>query len=261
MHVDKLVEWLNSKGYMPVYLPRAGAVPPDMYVHTDTHLVRMGGLRNYLPQDVHLPKNVKNRLPDIQFHSTSKKSIRGAATFLQNVLRVLGILNAPSLKLSFAGNGDVVFRLVDVTYDEIEPAAVAKVISHLVTDTIPEQYVKGNKMHIAYNYAYAARLEMRRADGSKFSGALTNAQIQNLFKLGAAAKAEFEGGDALTFSAGDAAPIAFAYKAGGVRYENGIYKFFPSDNSVQGFAARGGGTDELYLPARGVVLNVEKQLI
>jgi hypothetical protein len=257
MSADKLVVWLNSKGYMPIYLPRVGAAPPDMYVLAGAQLTRMGALRNYLPTDVRLPKNVMNRLPDIQFHSTSKKNIQGAAAFLQSVLRVLGIVSSPSLKLSFGGDGDVVFRLVDVTYEEIEPAAVAKAIGRLITDTIPSQYVEGDKLHIAYNYAYAARLEMRRADGSKFEGSLTNAQIQDVFELGAAAKAELHGGDALTFSASDSTPIAFAYKSGRVLYENGTYKFLPSEGSVQGFAARKGDTKAPYVPARGVVLNVE----
>lgn len=152
----------------------------------------------------------------------------------------------------------MIFKLVDVTYEETESAWVANAVKALVKDALPEEYVDSERPHIAYSYAYAARLQMRRADGSKFKGKLSAVEIQDLFKLGTAGIAEVEKDDTLTFEASDKEHIAFASKSARLHRENGLFKFFPEEVQTRGFATpQQADSAEAYIPSRGMVLTVE----
>jgi hypothetical protein len=219
--------------------------------------VRGGALSKYLGPGHRMPATTKGQLPDIQVTQTSAKSLGAAASFLSNVFRAIGITKAPGLDLSFAGKGDVVFRLLDVTYEEIDPVAVTALVRDLNTDLIPKEYAENGQLHVAYHYAYAERLEMRRADNKKFSGEITGAEIADVFKLGAKAGVEMEQGDVLRFKGTNRAPVAFAYKAGQLRGSRKKLEFFPGE--VDNFAPgkKSGDGDIVYIPTPGVVPTVQ----
>ncbi len=258
MATDNLVRWLNKEGYQPVFLPRVGVAPPELYVYAKRSLVRLGALNHYVRSDPKRPKNQKNRLPDMDFQRTSGKTSSGALSFLGNVLRALGISGGPEVNLSFAGEGSMIFKLTDVVYEETEPAWVAETLKGFVTDLLPNEFVSGEKLHVAYNYAYAARLEMRRADGQKFRGKLSGAEINDIFKLGTTGTVELQNEDTLAFKGSGNERIAFAYKAGRLHREDGVFKFFPQEIQNQGFSsAKDTGTSNPYIPARGTVLAID----
>jgi hypothetical protein len=254
---DKLVRWLNDRGYQPVFIPVAGVHPPELYVFIKPRLVRLGTLKSYLPSGKTLPAVASNRLADIQIAQTSAKSVRGTAKFLGNALRGIGITQAPGLDLSFAGTGDFVFDLADVTYEETAPAAIMELLKDLRTELIPRNYMQDGRLHVAYHYAYASKLEIRKADGGKFEGNVSATEIDNFIKLGSAASVKVENGDALVFTPRKSERVAFAYKAGELRRAGRRLEFFPEE--VARFAGVAGAEGEApaYLPSRGQVLAVE----
>lgn len=249
---DKLVKWLNERGYQPVYMPLNGINPPELYHYSKPRLSRVGPLRGYLPPGTHLPKNRTGDIPDIQIVQTSTKGITGAAKFLSGALQALGIAHAPAIDLSFAGSGDFIFRFVGVTYEEIDPAALATLVPKLLTDKVPAQILTSGQLYIAYHYAYAAKLEMRRADQKQFKGDVTGVQIENVVDIRAGGKVDVKDSDTLVFTA-TSKPAVFAYKVGPLEVGGG---FFPGGIETSRFAQPAGDhASELLVP--GVVLKVE----
>src|SRR5437879_5942567 len=114
---DKLVRWLNERGYQPVFMPVSTVRPPELYNFSPPHLRRLGSLNGYLPSGTQMPQNLTGRLADIQIVQTSKKSLNGAVRFLAGALAAIGITHGPAINLSFVGTGDFLFRLTDVTFE------------------------------------------------------------------------------------------------------------------------------------------------
>lgn len=128
---DALVKLLNSLGYMPVFLPRTGLVPPELYNLVDGRLVRRGPLVKYLGS-MHLRPNTPGKMTDIEHKETSGKNIKAAVSFLEGALRCIGITSAPKLDLSFAGGTAFIFSFSGVTYEATNPSDLDFVLKKLV---------------------------------------------------------------------------------------------------------------------------------
>lgn len=247
---DRLVALLNDLGFQPVFLPTTGLEPPELYNHDRGRLIRRGPLRRYLQAPI--PRPHVGVLPDIEHHHTSRKRVAEAANFLHNALRCIGVAPA-KLSLAFAGGGDLVFAFSEVTTARIDPSDLDPLLQRLEVHAIPDEYVTGGALHVAYEYVYARRVSLRREDGKGF-GAELGVRLHEFFDLGANGRVQMDDTTALTFTASDQAPAAFGYKAGQLRLEHGKWSFYPEIVSY----ARGEADDLAqaapYLPARGVVL-------
>ncbi|MBZ5685251.1 MAG: hypothetical protein LAP86_09455 [Acidobacteriia bacterium] len=100
---DALVVMLNSYGYQPVFLPRTGLVPPELYNFAKKKLVRRGELARFFQKPVSFTPT-SGRLGDLQGKLESKKNYGAAIDFMQQALRVLGIDAVPRIDLSFTGS-------------------------------------------------------------------------------------------------------------------------------------------------------------
>jgi hypothetical protein len=210
---DALVKLLNSYGYQPVFLPRTGVAPPELYNFADHKLIRRGALATYIKGSV-VFQPTTGRLSSIEGRITSGKKVGAAVGFLKNALAVLGLGSLPKIDLSFAGSHDFVFSFVNVTYQSIEPAVLDPIIQGLTMPlAIPDEYVSAGAMHIAYEYVYASTLTMSRLDGKTFSGDVSGG-IGNYIDLGLSGKVQVTGNSTVSFSAKDDNVAAFAYKAG-----------------------------------------------
>src|SRR5687767_4771808 len=112
---DALVELLNSLGYQPVFLPRTGLEPPELYnfIEDGRRLLRRGPLQAYLPPGLVLPVT-HGDLADIEHTQTSGKRMKAAAGFLERALRCIGITDIPRLDLSFTDARSFTFSLTGV---------------------------------------------------------------------------------------------------------------------------------------------------
>ncbi len=253
---DALVKLLNSFGYQPVFMPKTGIAPPEIYNFANGRLIRRGHLSQYLAKGIALPQNRRGKLGDIEYKETSGKKLSAATSFLENALKCIGVTSPPKIDLSFAGGSDFVFSFSDVTYEGVDPAELDVVLNNLSTGAIPQEYVEGGRLHIAYEYAYANTLLMRRADKERFETNVAGVQIEAFINVGASGVVESQSETTVSFknsSANDNGAAAFAYKAGQLKLNDGKWAFFPEE-IMTGFLGEG----DAYLPARGIVLKVQE---
>ena len=190
-------------------------------------------------------------LPDIEHHHISGKRLAEATKFLHNALRCIGVLPV-ELSLPSLGSDDLVFAFSEVTTLRIDPSDLDPLMQQLEVHAIPDEYVRGCALHIAYEYVYARQVSLRHHDSKGFDAAISG-RVHEFFDLGAKGKVRVEGSTAFVFSASDEAPAAFGYKAGQLRLENDRWTFYPEIVATARDEA-GGSMHAPYLPARGVVL-------
>src|ERR1043166_4916861 len=126
---DALVTMLNSYGYQPVFLPRTGVVPPELYNFANKRLVRQGELARFFKKPVTFTPS-KGRLGDLQGKVTSSKNFSAALGFLQKALQALGISGMPKIDLSFTGSKEFVFSFSEVTYQSVDPAVLDGILQN-----------------------------------------------------------------------------------------------------------------------------------
>jgi hypothetical protein len=251
---DALVQMLNSYGYQPVFLPRTGMVPPDLYNFANHRLVRRGPLTGYFQKPVTF-KPTSGKMADLEGKVTSGKHFEAAIGFLQNALAALGISGLPKLDLSFTGSKEFAFSFADVTYQTIDPSMIDPILQDLNTPlAIPDAYVEMGGLHIAYEYVYSNKLTMSRSDGQQFQSDISG-NVANYIDLGAKGQVTAQGNSTVTFSGANNEVVAFAYKAGQLHRNENRWTFEPE---VVLRAADGVEMSKPFLPVRGVVLIAEE---
>lgn len=225
---DALVALLNSLGYQPVFLPRTGVTPPELYHYANRRLVRLGPLADRLPSAAALPTAGSGRLADIEHQHTSRKDLKATVSFLDQALRCIGITAIPKLDLSFAGAKTFSFAFSDVTYRGLDPTQLHQPLQQLSTTGIPEEYVEAGKLHVAYEYAYARRLLLSRADQKAFKHDVAG-KVGAFIDLGTSGKAEVASSTTVSFTSVTDDVAAFAYKAGRLERRNETWVFFPEE--------------------------------
>ena len=223
---DALVELLNSLGYQPVFLPRTGVVPPELYNVANGRLVRRGPLKDYLPAAGDLVPT-EGALADIAHRQTTKKQLKGAASFLERALKCIGIASAPKLDLSFTRSTELVFAFADVTYKSVDPSRLDLMLKDIATGAIPAAYVEDG-LHLAYEYIYARRLLLSRADGAGFDDDIAG-KIGSFVDLGQSGSVSVDSATTISFAGRDRLPVAFAYKAGQLTLDRGTWSFYPEE--------------------------------
>jgi len=251
---DALVIMLNSYGYQPVFLPRTGLVPPELYNLAKKKLVRRGELARFFQKPVSFTPT-KGRLADLQGKLTSNKNYAAAIDFLQQALRALGISAVPKVDLSFTGSKEFTFAFSDVTYQAVDPAVLDGSLQDLsIPLAIPDSYVQFGDLHIAYEYAYAKTLTMSRSDGKSFDADLRG-DVGTYITLGAKGSVELKSNSTVSFSSGSEEVAAFAYKAGQLQKDKDRWTFKPE---VVKRAKDGTDKPEVYVPSRNRVLVAEE---
>jgi hypothetical protein len=257
---DALVSLLNRFGYQPIFLPRPGVVPPDVYTLEraqpggKTRLVRRGALARYVRGLPALSPR-SGGFPDIEHVQTSGKKGSAAASFLERALRCIGIESAPKLDLSFAGQTEMRFSLSEVTLQSVDPADLDAPLQGFKPEGISTEAIEEGWVHIAYEYAYAKRLVLERADKRELTAGVAG-NLSHYIDLGLKGQFTTEGSTRIVFESSGTERAAFAYKAGYLQRAGSKWFFHPeSVNLRSGEAPTQGG----YVPARGVVLLAEPE--
>ncbi|XYH98444.1 hypothetical protein ACMHYB_01380 [Sorangium sp. So ce1128] len=249
---DAFVKLLNRLGYQPVFLPRTGSAPPELYNFANGRLVRRGPLAAYLPSSVQFEEE-RGRAADVEHEHTTGKDHAAATSFLKNALRCVGIDGAPKLDLSFTGKSRLVFAFHDVTYRSVSPAQLDRTVSALSLGAVPEELVSGGELHIAYEYLYARKLLMSRMDQKSYSHDVSIG-IEQYLDLGDKGTVEVQSATTLSFRSASGALAAFAFKAGQLRrsLDGRRWSFYPEENMMAAGAA-----SRPFIAARGAVLTVD----
>ncbi len=247
---DNLVKLLNTNGYQPIFLPRSGVVPPDLYNFAEHRLIRRGTLAAYIPEASSL-KPKPATMADIEGKQSSGKNFSAAADFLSSALSVLGISSIPKIDLSFTGAKQLSFSFSNITVLSVDPSEIDRILQGLKTPpSIPNEYVTEGALHIAYEYLYSNTLLMSRADGGAFSVDVRG-DVGSYVNLGGKGKVQWKSENTISFSDNTDTPAAFAYKAGRLQKHDRLWTFEP-----EVVVKKGVGPDT-YIPARGIVLRSE----
>ena len=260
---DSLVKLLNGLGYQPVFLPRTGLTPPDLYNFANHRLVRRGPLLDYLPRGTTFAPE-SGQAADIEHKQTSGKGGEASLSFLKNALRCIGIDGAPKLDLSFASDSKLAFSFTGVTFVSIPPAQIDHALAPLALGAVPEEFVTGGELHIAYEYLFACQLLMSRVDQRHFGGDVS-ASVGQYLDVGVKGKVEVQSATTISFSGNAGTPAAFAFKVGQLRksFDGAKWMFYPEESMASvpspGLEAATGAERRPMLLSRGVVLTVDDQ--
>jgi len=252
---DALISELNRVGFQPIFLPQTGVIPPELYNLTRKdhrpRLVRRGPLISYLPRPASFQVR-RSSLADISNVQSTGKSLSASAGFLTQCLACLGITGLPKLDLNFVGAKKLVFGFNGVTSLRVDPAEIDHTLTHLDLGAIPAEYAEQGFLHIAYEYAFAEALVMRREDGHSFRIS-ADSDIANFIDLGTKASLSLDSSNTVSFrTAKGAEAPAFAYRAGRLMRDT-RWRFYPEE-----FYRSGGAVDARpYVLRRGLVLEAE----
>ena len=252
---DALVRELNRLGYQPVFLPRTGVSPPELYNYerANQRLVRRGALARYLPSVAELEPTT-GQLADINYKYTSSKKLDAAVSFLENALRCIGISAVPKLDLGFTGARELSFSFAKVTYASVDPAELDPLLRGMMTDGIPTSYVEAGLIHVAYEYAYAPELLLSRADRRSFTAGISG-DIGNYVDLGVAGSVSLASESTLSFKSTGSVGAAFAYKAAKLAREGSGWALFPEVVVKRGLLEE----RTAFVPQPAVVLSTESE--
>jgi len=261
---DALVKVLNGFGYQPVFLPHTGYVPPELYSFAEHKLIRHGALSAYMNKPTTF-QIASGELAAIAGKVTSGKGFDAAVGFLTKALAAIGLTAAPKLDLSFAGSKEFSFAFEGVTYEAVDPAELEPILTGLkFPDAISDEDIEQGNLHIAYEYAYATTVTLTRADGNKFAIDISG-DIGTYVNVGTNINVGLDKNMTMTFTSTDPnQKAAFAYKAGRIEKEGTRIIFEPEvvKKAALDIEARKRKAEPptimRYVPAKGVVLTVEK---
>ncbi len=195
---------------------------------------------------------VRSSLADISQVQSTGKNLSASIGFLTQCLACLGITGVPKLDLNFVGATKLVFGFRDVSSLRVDPAEIDHTLRRLDLGAIPAEYAEQGFLHIAYEYAFATTLLMRREDGRSFSIS-AESDIAHFIDLGAKASLRLESSNTVSFMAAERAEApAFAYRAGRLMRDT-RWRFYPEETY------RSGGPIDTrpYVLRRGLVLEAE----
>ncbi|MEJ8811904.1 hypothetical protein WKW77_12565 [Variovorax ureilyticus] len=250
---DALVKALNRLGYQPVFLPRSGVKPPEVYhyLRDDARLVRIGELVNFLPAAAGLAPT-EGKLGDINYSYTSGKKVDAAVSFLEQALKCIGIDAVPKIDLGFTGAKEFSFAFTDVHYLSVDPARLLSLIKDFSTDGIPHEYVEDGRLHLAYEYAYARELVMARGDRQAFDHDISG-KVGAYFDVGTKGSVSVASATTISFKNANDTSVAFAYKAGQLMREKGKWVLYPEEVDRNNLLEE----RRPFVPQRAIVLSVE----
>jgi hypothetical protein len=253
--VDALVSVLNKDGYLPIFLPRTGLVPPDvmLYFPENRRVVRYGALASLVPAVGRLKLHPSNVAP-FEGRNTSGKNTAASLGFLGRALQAIGLGAAPKVDIGFASDQELVFAFRGVSSRGVTLLELRKILENVQLDGLPADRVDAGNAHIAYDYLYAKHLEIRRADGREFHLGVKG-KVDEFFDIAAKGKVKQTSKLLITFEAEGNDLPAFAYRAARLlRRDGGGFDVLGEQVNL---AAT--GTPAPYVPRRGVVMEVEDQ--
>jgi hypothetical protein len=264
---DSLVARLNAWGFQPVLLPRSGLIPPELYSFSRKHgLIRKGPLSDYLELGTEMPTLVRATLPQIEEQYSSTKRSQAALRFLGRALGWLGIAGAPQFEGLLSGSGKFNFALSGISVLGIDPSAIDRLLSRIDHSSLPEDDLIHRRLHVAYEYAYAEKLLIKRGSGKKISETM-NADVAAILKFRQDSAFKMESESILSYSPRQGEQIVFAYKAGRLERAGARLAFFPEEVrrgrfGLSGHSEADGEEDDNqsesrpFLPAEGHLLDV-----
>lgn len=247
---DGFVNFLNSKGFQPILLPKGGVLPPAIYVldAEGSRLFQFGSLNSILPNKLTYKSSDASPFGKAK---ASSKSGSLSVGFFKTLLEWFGLGKA---QLDAAGSIDdnAEYRFDGVTTRLVEPI---KILEALNDAGIPpakfgEKRLADGKVYVAYEVLYATTVKL--ANGGAANGDFKiGVSADEIVSANASAKAEGKAGEDAIYTKDR--PVAFALRLAQLLYVTNKYELNWVKISAANFSEE---EPERILAARGQVLEV-----
>ena len=228
---DQLIAYLNSKGYQPILLGKAGIEPPSFFIldKAQQRYVLLRSFNSVLPVGV-APVAAGPLLPAMEFAriTASKQHAEVSVSFMKGLLERFGIGGAPRLDALAKADADAAFSFGDVHYRRVDlgdledamaqdPKAFAKSFALKLT----RAELDAGLIHVGYEYLYSGAVEMHQG-GSVTGKVAMSASFAKAAKVKAGLGAQGQAGERMGHDGDE--PVAFAFRVAQLQLVDGIFR-------------------------------------
>lgn len=233
---DPLVRAFRRFGYNVIRLPSAQFTPFLLLESDGKHGARVvGPVQRELPSEAGAAPDVKrdDPAPAITLRSTRKLNGRVATDFLAPVLAAMGI--APSVSIELEAARSITIDLHEVLRDWIEVGALGRYLESGVGEGSRhvQELAERGALFVVTAVLKSASFSAT-TDGHIAEKAGAAASVPGAVKVDVTASAEHA--DQASVSFFGTQPLAFAFQAVQLVYEDGEYSDFVTANGISGYA-------------------------
>jgi len=255
---DEFIKYLNSKGYMPILVPRVGLLPPTIYRLEGERYIRQADLVAWLegrPDLKALLKTTPRDATDLTKQMAAKKGGKTSFSLLDKIISFFGSAVAPKLEAAADAGDDVKFSFKDCQVREVVPDTVITVLNAVPSKKFGAA-LNAKKVHIACEYLYARQVEI--SVGKTFTGSINlGVDAPGVGRFDAEAHANSTGGESASYgSDGSKDPVAIAFRVARVTFENKKYELEWDGPPGTGLLPRQGAPKKPYLSLTGQIYEV-----
>ncbi|WP_068019379.1 hypothetical protein [Rhodoplanes sp. Z2-YC6860] len=249
---DGFVNFLNSKGFQPILLPKGGVLPPYIYIlgAEGSSLFQFGSLNSVLPKKLGYTKNVTS--PFGKSNISSKGGNLSVGFFKQ----LLEWFHLGQAQLDAGGSieGNTEYRFDGVTTRLAEPIKILAALNDagIAPAKFGEKILAEGKIYVAYEVLYATTVKLIKGGAIKGDFKI-EVSANEIASANADAKAEGKNDEDSIYT--EDRPVAFAFRLAQLLYEANKHEYALNWVKV---SAAGFSEDEpeRILAAKGQVLKV-----
>ena len=252
---DPLIKYLNSKGYMPIQVPRAGLLPPTVYQLEGDRYIRQADLVSWLELRPELQKLLATEpksAADLENEMNAKKGGKASLKLFEKLASFFGGGTA-NLEASADAGNEVKFSYKGCTTREVLPDTIKTVLKSVPASRFGDALAE-KKVHIACEYLYARHVEVS-TKGSKTGGFNLGVGIPDAVKAGAEANAARTASDSTVWNSDLAdGSVAIAFRVARITHADGKYNLDWDINPGRGMVP--GAKPEPYLSLTGKIYEI-----
>jgi hypothetical protein len=222
---DPFMLYMNSKGYMPIILPKGGVTPPVVMTLQDGHYTDTRELAELLAARKLSTEGLNAGFqPAAGFEKelANNQSGKVSVGLFGSILSKLGLGGDPTIK-AHADHGDKTkFQFQDVYVKGTLPGVIRDRIRDLQPEDFDEADLKNGKVYVAYQYVYAKKLIVGTGNNMA-AGFEAKAQIEGTANIELSASGNSVRIDVTAYNGNE--PLAFGFKAGQLTRPGGKYHF------------------------------------
>ncbi len=243
---DKSVKTLNGKGYNVVKLPRAGIEPMDILGKDDQATEWLGPLADVWQTTVALPTVSTVPAVDISGQQSNTLDLSVGLKMLGNILSAFGA-STPSLDLAYKKAKTLQFTYGQVTSTTVRPLQAGNflaggtlntanpVVKHYMLDDEAEAY-------LIFDVLKSNEISVVATDQQGTEVKVDLGVVQSMVGAKVGLSAAGSGGTTLTYKG--TIPVAFAFRAFEISFDQGVWKLQGAGTDGLAFATSVGGGAE-----------------
>jgi hypothetical protein len=250
---DRLFEFLNNKGYIPIRAPEGEMEPPTAYILDEEDSLQVLRSRKNLfsgKQNVPGLEVVDTAAVDLEEAMVGKVEGKASFSLFSWVLAKFGVGGEPEAHAGFGAGDGRQFTFKNVRVHRVDSGAVLDALEGYDPKKLGVEFLKANKVYIAYSFLYCSELEVK-TDGNIQAGGGAKAEITGVGKGEIEVQGGIQNGQRLRAKE----PVAFAMRLVRLKWADDKYEleFTMGGVKAHGFA---GVPDGAYVPRMGMLFDI-----